>query len=84
MELQIGHSPKTVKINDNLYLHFFYANNKGRGSNNCTIVKSSNPVRMATSAKQFDDDGGYCTVKTSSWAGNVNFSRYIQQELGIV
>jgi len=82
--INIGHSPKTVKINDALFLHFFYANNKGRGGNNCTIVKSSNPNRMATSLQQYSDNAGIKMVKTSSWSGNVNFSKRVQQELGLI
>lgn len=77
--IEIGHSPRTINLNDGTYLHFWYANNKGRGRNNCTIIRSSVP-RAATSAKQTDV---IASTTTSAWAGNVNFSRNIQTALGL-
>lgn len=77
--MKIGHAPKTVDLENGEYLHFWYANNKGRGDNNCTIIRSTES-RAAVSAKQ---TGIIKTVLTSSWAGNVNFSQAVQRWLGI-
>lgn len=77
--IEIGHSPKTVALADGTYLHFWYANNKGRGSDNCTIIRSSSP-RAAVSAKQ---ENIISAVSTSHWAGKVNFSKYVQEHLGL-
>jgi tartrate dehydratase alpha subunit/fumarate hydratase class I-like protein len=77
--ITIGHSPKTVELVDGTKLHFWYANNKGGGCTNCTIIRSSSP-RAAVSAKQ---ENIIAHVKTSHWAGNVNFSRRIQRALGL-
>lgn len=81
--IAIGHSPKTVKLADETYLHFFYANNKGRGTTNCTIIRSHNSFRMATSKPQYADEQSMYRVYTSHWAGNVNFSKYVQERLGL-
>jgi hypothetical protein len=81
--IEIGFAPKTVKLSDGTYLHFFYANNKGRGSNNCTIIRTANPNRMSASKPQYDDELATHRVQTSHWAGNVNFSKQIQEQLGL-
>lgn len=81
--IEIGFAPKTVKLTDNTYLHFFYANNKGRGNNNCTIIHSSNPSRMGESRNQINDAGQMSYTYTSSWHGHVNFSKRVQSSLGV-
>lgn len=78
-KIEIGYSPKTIKLGNGEMLHFWYANNKGRGSDNCTIIRSTDP-RAGVSANQ---TGVIATVKTSSWAGNVNFSKSVQEDLGL-
>lgn len=78
MEIKIGFAPKTVRLADNDYLHFWYANNRGRGSSNCTIVRSEYEDRAANADRQ----PGRRTF-TSSWAGNVNFSKRVRQALGL-
>jgi hypothetical protein len=32
---------QSMKLDDGSFLYFWYANNKGRGSNNCTIIPMS-------------------------------------------
>lgn len=78
--MKIHHASKTIALSDGTYLHFWYANNAGRGGNNCTIVRSSNPDRAVVSAKQSDV---ISATYTSAWAGKVNFSRGVQRRLGI-
>lgn len=73
-------NPKTIKINDNLFLHFWYANNKGRGRDNVTIVKSASSCRAATSKKQSDV---ILTTTTSAWRGQVNMSKRIMSDLEV-
>jgi hypothetical protein len=77
--MKLPHAPKTVKT-DAGYLHFWYANNTGRGSSNCTIILSSSPDRASMSAKQSEV---ISSVQTSAWAGKVNFSKTIQKSLGV-
>lgn len=77
--IEIGFSPKTVKLNDGSFLHFWYANNKGRGNNNCTIIRSTAP-RAGVSAKQSNI---ISSTRTSSWRGSVNFSADVRSKLGI-
>jgi len=69
---------KELKIEDNKYLYFWYANNKGRGENNCTIILSRSHKRMTTSRKQTEI---ITTIKTSAWKGRPNFSNYIFNKL---
>lgn len=78
--IEIGHSPKTVQLADETKLHFWYANNKGRGRDNCTIIRSSSP-RAETSAKQ---ENVIAFSRTSHWAGNVNFSKKVREHLMLV
>jgi O-glycosyl hydrolase len=78
-QIKIGHAPKTVTLENGGFLHFWYANNKGRGRSNCTIIKSTLP-RAGVSSQQTDV---IAMVRTSAWAGNVNFSKEIRQQLGV-
>lgn len=67
--IEIGFSPKIVKINNGkMYLYFWYANNAGRGSDNCAIIKSG-ASRAAKSADQADI---ITETKTSAWQGKNN------------
>lgn len=61
------------------YLYFWYANNKGRGTNNVTIIRSTEP-RATVSSKQ---TGIIAKTRTSGWSGNVNFSKRVKKELGV-
>lgn len=81
--INIGFSPKTVNLENGLFLHFYYANNKGRGADNCSIIKTTNPQRLGNEKSQINDDGTISNTRTSSWAGNVNFSNAVQEKLGL-
>lgn len=78
--VDIGFSPKTVRLDWNEYLHFWYSNNKGMGAYNCTIIRSSSPVRARFSRHQ---EGIRAMAKTSSWHGKVCISKRVVDVLGI-
>ncbi len=82
MKLNNGVKSATVYYDDGNveYLYFWYANNYGRSNDNCSIVRSTNPERAATTARQSEV---ITRTRTSSWSGNVNFSKRVQEELGI-
>ncbi len=75
----IGHSPKTIQLDDGSYLHFWYANNAGRSGSNSTITRSTEPRTEKAAAQP----GVIASVKTSAWNGKVNFSQAIQKKLGL-
>jgi len=77
-KINIGHAPKSVAVGDSSWLHFWYSNNKGRGGDNCTIVRSWSMDRSYFSRCQPEV---IATIKTSAWAGKVNFSTKIQRGL---
>jgi len=79
--IKIGFAPKTIELPDGTFLHFWYANNKGRGSNNCTIIRSLTEERAAMSRNQ---TGIIASESTGSWSGNVNFSKAVQEHLGLL
>ena len=60
------------------YLYFWYANNAGRGRDNCTICRVVGHDRATTSARQ---DGVISFCRTSAWRGNVNFSNAVYDSL---
>lgn len=70
---------KTIELLNGEYLHFWYANNAGRGSNNCTIIRSTAP-RAPTSKAQTNV---LAKTTTSAWRGQVNLSDRVERELGI-
>ncbi len=73
--------PSTT-LNDGRKLLAWWANNKGRGRDNCTLaVVPGSTSRAATSRRQADIE---TTTRTSSWGGDVNLSRAVCEELGIV
>jgi len=78
MKLAIG--VKTVDLGGGEYLHFWYANNAGRGCSNCTIIRSRSPARAICAKKQADV---ISQVKTSAWKGHVNFSQPTKTALGL-
>lgn len=79
MKIEIGYAPKTVELKDKSKLHFWYSNNPGRETNNCTIIRSFAP-RANVSAKQKDV---LAKVNTASFKGKINFSKAVQAELGL-
>ncbi len=62
-------------------LFVWFANNKGRGSNNCTLAvvdwEEKRAVRVA------GQKGFNAMTTTSAWNGNINLSKQICNELGI-
>lgn len=79
-KIELMNGIQTKKLDDGTFLYFWYANNKNRGSNNCTIIRSSSPNRAPMSAKQTEI---IASTRTSSWRGNVNFSKHVQAALGL-
>ena len=77
-KLVLSYSPRTQPLPGGTFLHFWYANNAGRGTSNCTIIRSTDAVRAVISSKQ---TGIIKSTTTSSWKGNVNFSGKIRAEL---
>ena len=69
---------RDIDLGNGEHLYFWYAN-KGRGSNNCTIIRSREP-RSEYSKNQV---GVIAKTTTSAWAGEVNFSCAVQKELGV-
>ena len=68
-------------LSDGKQLFAWWANNKGRGSDNCTLaVVSKDTPRSARSKDQCEV---ITMVRTSSWNGNVNLSKRVRKELGI-
>lgn len=70
---------KTMKLENGEYLHFWYANNKNRGRNNCTIIRSTDE-RAAVSARQTDV---ISKTTTRSWKGYANLSKEVKEKLGV-
>lgn len=71
---------KTQPIENNEYLHFWYANNRSRGTNNVTVIRSTNSVRSSMSRNQTDI---VASTLTCGWRGHVNLSRAVLAELGL-
>jgi hypothetical protein len=70
---------KKIELAENDYLYFFYANNKGRGSDNCTIVRSNKERARCTK----DQTGIMRITRTGAWRGFVNFSYAVAEKLGV-
>lgn len=81
--MKIPFAPKTLLINDCIYLHFYYANNAGRGTDNCSIIATSNKTRTGNVKSQLNV--GYVNhVRTSSWRGKINYSiKRIRERMNI-
>jgi len=75
----IPFAPKTVTLPDGSYLHFFYANNKGRERTNCTIIRTR-AERAKTSARH---EVAIARTRTSAWHGKVNFTAAVCEALGL-
>ena len=73
-------SKKTV-LSDGRKLCAWWANNRGRGSDNCTLaVVPGTTERAAYSRDQADV---IVKTRTGSWQGDVNLSRSVRETLGI-
>ena len=71
----------TVPLADDRVLYAYWANNKGRGRNNCTLIvcpKSQPRTPFSSGIKNYDSK-----TRTSSWQGDVNLSQRILGELNL-
>ena len=71
---------KINEMRDGRVLMMYFANNRGRGSDNCTLVVAPTGTARPTYSRGLT---GYPTVRTSAWAGNVNLSRRVCSQIGI-
>jgi hypothetical protein len=71
---------KTHPIGNMGYLHFWYANNKSRGTKNVTVVWSLEKSRTPLARQQVAQ---VATTRTCGWHGNVNLSKKVLAELGL-
>ena len=78
MALEIG--IKSLRLGESDHLYFWYANNAGRGRDNCTIIRSHSGTRTERSADQTEV---VAATRTGAWSGQVNFSRRVTDALGI-
>jgi hypothetical protein len=73
---------KETMLKNGKKLLAYWANNRGRGTNNCTlIVVDAGDERPSMSRDVIEC---YAVTCTSSWAGNVNLSKRVQIKLGIL
>jgi len=78
--MKLENGIKSLTLTDGTFLYFWYANNAGRGTDNCTIIHSNSHERAEYSRNQKNVLG---RELTSAWNGTVNFSREIISILGI-
>lgn len=72
---------KINKLSNGNQLFAYWANNRGRGSNNCTLlVVPAGVVRPAYSRMT---ENVIAKTTTSSWQGSVNLSKSVCEKLGI-
>jgi hypothetical protein len=73
---------KITELKNGNRLFAFWANNRGRGDNNCTLQVvepgTNRPVLSRLTTNVISE------TRTSSWRGDVNLSRNIQRKLGII
>ena len=67
---------KETTLSDGRKLCAWWANNSGRGSNNCTLVVVPGTTERAAYSRQQSDVIARTT--TSSWRGDVNLSRAVR------
>lgn len=70
----------TALINGN-QLFAYWANNRGRGSNNCTLLIVPAGVKRTFFSR--DVKNVIAKTRTSSWRGLVNMSKSVCNQLGI-
>lgn len=81
-QITIERGAKEVAVNSDIKLVLYYANNKGRGGNNVTImVVPAKAERAGTVKAQMSSALNF--TRTSAWAGKVNFSKAVQEKLGL-
>jgi len=78
---------QTNTLSDGRLLFAYWANNRGRGDNNCTLViVDANTARPDYSKSVCQGNGFNCGdnwIRTSSWAGDVNVSKRVCEYLDI-
>jgi hypothetical protein len=72
---------KINKLRDGRQLFAFWANNRGRGQNNCTLQIVPETAERPVMSKM--TRGVISSTQTSSWNGNVNISCRVCEKLGI-
>lgn len=83
-KIEIGHGCFRVILDNGEELHLHYANNRGRGNDNCTITRVEQGVERPGQVREYDGLSGVIAQgRTSSWKGHVNFSSRIRRELGL-
>jgi hypothetical protein len=75
------HLQKTEKLKNGNQLFVFFSNDKGRGKNNCTIQLVGPGEKRKLVAKMTKNI--LSEVYTTSWKGDINFSKDVQKQLGI-
>jgi hypothetical protein len=75
------HLKKIEKLKNGQQLFLFFANDKGRGRNNCIIQVVEKGERRNIVAKRTKNV--LAEAYTTSWKGDVNFSKQVQKILGI-
>lgn len=63
------YSKKTIKLSGGRNIELYYANNKGRGSDNVTVMLTDGSPRAGYSRHQ---QGVIKSYRCSGWKGNVN------------
>jgi hypothetical protein len=61
----------------------YWANNRGRGNDNCTLIVVRGDYMRPAYTRMIADADTIARCRVSSWAGDVNLSRKIQSFLGI-
>jgi len=75
------HLKKVEKLKNGKQLFVFFSNDKGRGKNNCTIQLVEGTEKRKLTAKLTKEV--LKEVYTTSWKGDINFSKRIQKILGV-
>ena len=72
---------KTTKLTNGNLMFAYWANNRGRGRDNCTLqIVPAGTTRAPYSRL---NKTVICSTRTSSWNGHVNLSERVCAELGI-
>ncbi len=72
---------KIIKLNNDTEIHLHYANNKGRGDNNCTLTLVESGTIRQQYTRQYET---YIDrTKTSAWNGHPNLSRRVLGKINI-
>ena len=72
---------KITTLKNGNQLFAYWANNRGRGSNNCTLLVFPTGEQRPNFSR--DVKNVIAQTKTSSWRGQVNLSNAVCNQLGI-